>query len=173
MKLQSISFDGNKVISISSQAIINISLFNTLATPKQVTIKIVDELGNTKSIIYQAQLQANSGYEAKVFANSGQKIEIVADAGVGGNVGILNENYIAKGVLNTEYISCVGDGVKSEFSFNGISVNSFKEVRIIFDGLYEAVFAKDYSLNSDKSGVVFNQIPANGLEFIILITKQE
>lgn len=173
MKLQSISFSGNNRVNINSQAVINISVFNPLDTPSGVKVKILDELGNTKSIIYQGELQAKSGYQAKIFANSGERLEFEASGEVGFNVGVLNETYIAKGILNTEYIPCVGDGVKSEFSFNGLSVNSFKEVRIIFDGLYEAVFAKDYSLNSDKSGVVLNKIPANELEFIILITKQE
>ncbi|WP_086226683.1 hypothetical protein [Campylobacter devanensis] len=173
MKLQSISFSGNKRVNINSQAVINISAFNSLDRPRQIRVKILDELGNTKSIIYEAQLQAKSSYEAKLFANNGEKLEFEAGSEVGFNVGILNENYIAKGILNTEYIVCVGDGVKNEFSFNGLSVNSFKEVRIVFDGLYEAVFTKDYELNRDKSGVVFYEIPANGLEFIVFITKQE
>lgn len=173
MKLQSISFSGNNRVNINSQAVINISAFNPLDTPTGVKVKILDELGNEKAIIYQGELQAKSSYEAKLFANNGEKLEFEASSEVGFNVGILNENYIAKGILNTEYIVCVGNGVKSEFSFNGLSVNSFKEVRIVFDGLYEAVFAKDYELNSDKSGVVFYEIPANGLEFIVFITKQE
>lgn len=173
MKLQSISFSGNKRVNINSQAVINISAFNSLDRPRQIRVKILDELGNTKSIIYEAQLQAKSSYEAKLFANNGEKLEFEAGSEVGFNVGILNENYIAKGILNTEYIACVGDGVKSEFGLNGMSVNSFKELCIIFDGVYTAVFGKDYTLSDDGSVVRFNKAVANELEFVMIVTKQE
>lgn len=173
MKLQSISFSGNKRVNINSQAVINISAFNSLDRPRQIRVKILDELGNTKSIIYEAQLQAKSSYEAKLFANNGEKLEFEAGSEVGFNVGILNENYIAKGVLTTEYIACVGDGVKSEFGLNGMSVNSFKELCIVFDGVYTAVFGKDYTLSDDGSVVRFNKAVANELEFVMIVTKQE
>ena len=71
MKLQSISFSGNNRVNINSQAVINISAFNPLDMPSEIKVKILDELGNQKSIIYQGELQAKSGYEAKLFANNG------------------------------------------------------------------------------------------------------
>ena len=173
MKLDGYSFSGDKTISFNSNAVVSIGLYNASANPKAVTIDVLDELGRLKATLYSATLEGFKGYNTKIFVKNGQKLKVSADAGIGCNVGVINESYVAKGVLTTEYIACIGDGVKDEFSFNGVNVNSFKEVRIVFDGLYEAIFAKDYELNSDKSGVVFYEIPANGLEFSIFITKQE
>lgn len=173
MKLQSNTFKGSGVVRLNSQAVVNISLFNTSDTPSEVVIKVLDELNTQKCVVYKDELSANQGHSLKLFANNGESISVEADEGVGVNIGVLNENYIAKGILNTEYIPCVGDGVKSEFSFNGLRVNSFKELRINFDGIYDAIFGKDFRLNDDKSGVIFTKVPADKLEFIIYITKQE
>lgn len=173
MKLTSSSFNGSKVVPINSQAVISMSLFNVSDQEQEVVVKILDELGGIKATIYQGKLGANKGYNDKLFANNGEKIEVMAKDAVGVNVGMLNENYIAKGILSTEYINCRGDGVKTEFSFNGITLTSFKELTIVFDGIYEAVFGEDYTLNADKSGVIFNTSVANGLNFVMLITKQE
>lgn len=171
MKLQSNTFKGSGSVKLNSQAVVNISLFNSSSYPNQVSVKVLDELGAEKAIVYKETINAEANL--KLFANNGESISVEAPSEVSVNIGVLNENYIAKGTLSTDYIPCVGDGVKNEFSFNGLRVNSFKELRITFDGVYDARFGTDYQLNSDKSGVVFTKAPADGLEFIIYITKQE
>ena len=173
MKLDGYSFENDKTISFNSQAVVSISLYNASANPKSATVEVLDELGNKEATIYHASLEGFKGYERKIFVRNGQKLKLSLAGGIGANVGVINESYIAKGVLTTEYIPCVGDGVKSEFSLNGMSVNTFKELDIIFDGLYTAKFGEDYTLSDDGSLVRFAKAPCNELEFVIIVTKQE
>lgn len=173
MKLDGYSFSGDKTVSFNSNAVVSIGLYNASANPKAVTIDVLDELGTLKATLYYATLEGFKGYNTKIFVKNGHKLKVSAAAGIGVNVGVINESYVAKGVLTTEYIACVGDGVKDEFSLNGMSVNSFKELCIIFDGVYTAVFGKDYTLSDDGSVVKFNEVVANELEFVMIVTKQE
>lgn len=159
---------------MSANAKCSIRLTNKVEQEETYTIKILDELDNEQATLATGTLASKASFTVEVILPKTYKLKLEAGDNVSTVVSKIAEVALTNGLVSQTIKTYKGDGVTTTFALGeNAPANNSLELRVVCDDIYEAEYAIDYTLSSDKNSIEFLKVPYNGCDIKIYLDKQE